>query len=341
MTREVGTITGSIALVVVLLGSTGCAPKASSSSTPSPAGGSAYVGEYEWKGERFVVGEYDGQPRLFNSWYLPYVLRPDTAGVFRMPPRGRFADQLVWFWADMHAPQLTMVLNGVPYERRSVGPEDGGQLKIAPVRPVPELIQEALRATPPAQPAGLRAPDLVELTSLDSTVHLDIRYATTNNFAGTVFYTQARAFLQRPAAEALVRAHEWLRQRGYGLLIHDGYRPWYVTKTFWDAVPDSVHWMVANPAQGSKHNRGSAVDLTLYDLSTGQPVEMPGTYDEATRRSFANYPGGTTRQRRHRALLRTAMEGQGFEANPEEWWHFDFRDWRQYPVLNLKFEELR
>jgi len=226
------------------------------------------------------------------------------------------------------------------YTRISLGPDDGGQLKIPPVRPVPELIQEALQATPPTQPANLRAPDLVELVTLDSTIHLDIRYASTNNFAGTVFYSQARAFLQRPAAEALVRAHHWLRIQGYGLLIHDGYRPWYVTKAFWNAVPDSLHWLVANPAQGSRHNRGSAVDLTLYDLKTGKPVEMPGTYDEATPRSFADYPGGTSRQRWFRALLRQAMEAQGFVRNPEEWWHFDYREWRNYPVLNLPFEQL-
>ncbi len=285
---------------------------------PAPAAEVASrIGEYQGGTERVVVAEYHGVLRRFSTWYLPNAM-----------PESLFVGD-------------GFQLHGAQFTRRSVGPESGGQLKITPVRPVPGLIQEALLATPPAQPAGLRQPDLVELVSLDSTIHLDIRYATTNNFAGTVFYSQARAFLQRPAAEALLRAHRWLKQRGYGLLIHDGYRPWYVTKTFWDAVPDSVHWLVANPAQGSKHNRGSAVDLSLYDLHTGLPVEMPGTYDEATRRSLANYPGGTTRQRWHRGLLRSAMEAQGFTANPEEWWHFDYRDWNQYPVLNLKFEELR
>jgi D-alanyl-D-alanine dipeptidase len=281
------------------------------------------LGEYEHNGQRFLVAEARGRLRLYSTWYVPQAGRVEL-NAFSGSPGDKI---LTW--------------NHVQYHHRPVGPEDGGQLKITPVRPVPELIEEALRATPPVQPPGLRVPDLVELTTLDSTIHLDIRYATTNNFAGTVFYSQARAFLQRPAAEALLEAHRWLRQRGYGLLIHDGYRPWYVTRTFWDAVPDSVHWLVANPAQGSRHNRGSAVDLSLYDLSTGRSVEMPGTYDEATRRSFPTYPGGTTRQRWFRALLRTAMEAQGFSANPAEWWHFDYKDWRQYPVLNLRFEDLR
>jgi D-alanyl-D-alanine dipeptidase len=157
---------------------------------------------------------------------------------------------------------------------------------------------------------------------------------------GTVFYSQPRAFLQRPAAEALVRAHRTLKRLGYGLLIHDGYRPWYVTKMFWDATPSAQRDFVANPATGSRHNRGCAVDLTLYSLATGLPIEMPGTYDEFSDRSHPDYPGGTSLQRWHRDLLRWAMEREGFTVYNVEWWHFDYADWREYPVLNLTFEEL-
>jgi D-alanyl-D-alanine dipeptidase len=180
----------------------------------------------------------------------------------------------------------------------------------------------------------------VELTTLDSTIHLEIRYATSNNLFGTPFYTQARAFLQRPAAEAVVRANARLRRQGYGLLIHDGYRPWSVTKMFWDASPEDKHIFVANPAEGSKHNRGAAVDLTLYDLATGAPVEMVSTYDETSDRAYPDYPGGTSRQRWHRALLRRAMEAEGFAVYDAEWWHFDFRDWRRYRIGNTPFEQL-
>ena len=94
-------------------------------------------------------------------------------------------------------------------------------------------------------------PALTELVKLDKTIKLDIRYATANNFLGEPFYTQARAFLQKPAAEALVRAGQKLRKQGFGLLIHDGYRPWSVTKAFWDATPTEKHIFVANPATGS------------------------------------------------------------------------------------------
>jgi D-alanyl-D-alanine dipeptidase len=122
---------------------------------------------------------------------------------------------------------------------------------------------------------------------------------------------------------------------GYGLLIHDGYRPWYVTKMFWEGTPPDKHNFVADPAHGSRHNRGCAVDLTLYDLKTGQPAEMVGLYDEMSERSYPDYPGGTALARWHRQLLRRVMEDEGFTVYEFEWWHFDYKDWRKYPVLNV------
>jgi D-alanyl-D-alanine dipeptidase len=212
--------------------------------------------------------------------------------------------------------------------------------RITPLRPVEELRAEALKAQPPIEQGPFLKPDLVELVTLDPTIKLDIRYATTNNFLGTPVYTQARAFLQRPAAEALVRANRELHASGYGLIIHDGYRPWYVTKIFWDATPDDKKIFVANPASGSMHNRGCAVDLSLYDLKTGEEVEMPSGYDEMTERAYADYSGGTDEQRALRALLRQAMEKQGFAVISKEWWHFDYKDWKQYAIQNAKFEDL-
>jgi len=124
----------------------------------------------------------------------------------------------------------------------------------------------------PREKGTFRPADLVEIVSLDPTIKLDIRYATPNNFVGRPVYTEARAFLQRPAAEALVRAHRSVRDKGYGLLVFDGYRPWSVTKLFWDVTPRLKRDFVANPKKGSKHNRGCAVDLSLYDLRTGREV---------------------------------------------------------------------
>jgi len=215
-----------------------------------------------------------------------------------------------------------------------------GVFRIRPVHPVPELRARAMAAQPPQEHGSFRPSDLGDLATLDSRIHLDIRYATSRNFLSTPVYTSARAFLQRPAAEALRRAHlEFIRQ-GFGLLIFDGYRPWYVTKIFWDATPRSKHEFVAKPKLGSRHNRGCAVDLTLYDLKTGQEVEMTGGYDEMSPRSYPTYTGGTAEQRARRDLLRREMEKQGFTVYPSEWWHFDYRDWKEYAIQNLPFEEI-
>jgi D-alanyl-D-alanine dipeptidase len=193
----------------------------------------------------------------------------------------------------------------------------------------------------PREKGDFRAPDLVELIKLDPTIKLDIRYATSNNFLGRPAYKEARAFLQRPAAEAVARANRKLRQKGYGLMVFDGYRPWSVTKLFWDSTPQDKKRFVADPSQGSRHNRGCAVDLTLYDLRSGREVEMPSVYDEMTERAYPSYSGGTERQLRMREMLREAMESEGFTVYEFEWWHFDYKDWKQYPILNIGFNQIK
>jgi len=194
---------------------------------------------------------------------------------------------------------------------------------------------------PPREPGPFRESDLVELTKLDSTIKLDIRYASRNNFLGRPVYKQARAFLQRPAAEALLRINQALRKQGFGLIIHDGYRPWYVTKIFWDATAEDKRVFVADPTKGSRHNRGCAVDLSLFDLKTDLEVKMPSEYDEMTERSHINYACATPEAKHLRELLRAAMEAEGFAVYEPEWWHYDYKDWKEYPIINVKFSEIK
>jgi len=178
--------------------------------------------------------------------------------------------------------------------------------------------------------------DLARLRdALGGGLRFDIRYATANNFMHRPMYGEARALLERPAAEALLRAAEALRAAGFGLIIYDAYRPWSVTKAFWEETPARLHRFVADPAKGSKHNRGCAVDLTLYELRSGEPVSMPSGYDEMTRRAHPGYGGGTAEERGHRDALRRAMEAAGFTVDRGEWWHYDYRDWARYPVLDV------
>jgi D-alanyl-D-alanine dipeptidase len=236
------------------------------------------------------------------------------------------------------APYFTYLMES--YIRTDAGSDPSHFFHIKALKPIAELRTRALAAIPPSEEGSFRSSELVEVVTLGRSIHLDIRYAQSNNFLATPVYTQARAFLQRPAAEAVVRVSLKLQPLGYGLLIHDAYRPWYVTKIFWDATPPKDHQFVADPKEGSKHNRGCAVDLTLYDLATGKPVEMPGLYDEMSPRSFPNFAGGTSLERWHRDLLRRAMESEGFRVNESEWWHFDYKDWKYYQLINVPFEDL-
>lgn len=201
-------------------------------------------------------------------------------------------------------------------------------------------IVSSCAARPPHEAGPFRPGELVELVRLDPSIRLDIRYATTRNFMGRVLYPQARAFLQRPAAEALAQVQAELKPLGYGLLVFDGYRPWRITKQMWDHTPADKKEFVADPRKGSRHNRGCAVDLTLCDLATGREIEMTGAYDEMSPRSYLTYADGTPAQRTARDLLRARMEAHGFTVLPAEWWHFDFKDWKSYPIQDVPFEEL-
>ncbi len=201
-----------------------------------------------------------------------------------------------------------------PYLRGDAESDPTHFYHVTPSHSVEQLRAEALQDARPPEKGPFRKPDLVEIAPLDPGIHFDIRCAQSDNFLSTPVYSRARAFMQRPAAEALLRVLYKLRPLGYELLIHDAYRPWYVTKLFWDATPPAGHAFVADPAKGSKHNRGCAVDITLYDLSTGQPIQMPGLYDEMSPRSFPEFPGGTSLQRWHRDLLRRARESEGLHG---------------------------
>lgn len=183
--------------------------------------------------------------------------------------------------------------------------------------------------------------DLVELISISPSIKLDIRYATDNNFLSKTVYKQARAFLQRPAALSLLNAHNEFIKLGYGCMIYDGYRPWSVTCDMWDNTCDELKDFVANPEEGSKHNRGCAVDLTLYCLSTNLVLEMPSEFDEFSERSSPNYNKGSIISISNRDLLRKIMEKHNFTVDVNEWWHFNWINWKDYPIENVPFEEIK
>jgi D-alanyl-D-alanine dipeptidase len=262
---------------------------------------------------------------------------PDREGPDRYRfPKGMYGGDPLVFERDGHGEVAAAIVGGARFARRPSPPSGG--FRIDPLRPIGELLAEAALSSPGvgSSQEPLLAPDLVDLGALEPTLQFDLRYATADNFLGTPVYpTGARAMLQRPAADALVRVHRALAAKGFGLRIFDAYRPWSVTKVFFEATPLSLRHFVADPATGSRHNRGCAVDLTMFDRATGRPVEMPSDFDEFTARAYPDWPGGTSLQRRHREVLRTAMEAEGFTVNEHEWWHFDHEGWDRYPVMNV------
>ena len=299
------------------------------------------IGEYGWDHNVLVVFESQNRLNVLLEWTEIDMLEDlgDDRFAFSKTS-GMYHNEVVTFRRDKTGKAMQAVVGGIVFPRRTLAGESDETFSIEPVKPIDQLRQVALNASPPDEDGEFRPADLVDLRSLDPTIRYDIRYASTNNFMRSTFYTTPKALMQRPAAEALVRAHQKLRSKGYGLLIHDAYRPWHVTKMFWDATAEEMKHFVADPSEGSRHNRGCAVDLTLFDLETGEPVSMVGQYDEFSERSYPNYMGGTSLQRWHREFLRDAMETEGFTVYEFEWWHFDYQDWQSYRIGNETFEDI-
>ena len=202
------------------------------------------------------------------------------------------------------------------------------------------LTATAAAEGPPLEKGPFRQAELVEIKPTAEGPRLDVRYSTANNFIGKPVYSEARVFLQKPAAEALLRAHARLKPLGLGLLIFDGYRPWSVTKIFWDSVSGDKRLFVANPEEGSRHNRGCTVDLSLYYLSSGEAVTMPSEFDEMNEKAYPDYKGGSAESRSMRDLLIQAMKAEHFTVHPREWWHFDCDGWQDYAIMNVPFSEI-
>lgn len=202
-------------------------------------------------------------------------------------------------------------------------------------KPTPSVI---VSPTPKAEVAKN---GLVELVKMDETIKLDIRYATANNFVGKVIYKEARAFMQKPAADAIVRIHQNLKKENLGLVIFDGYRPLSATKLFWEVTPADKKKYVANPNKGSRHNRGCAVDLSLFDLKTGENLDMPTEYDDFTAKAAIDYAGASEQQKKNREILRKAMESDGFKNYAAEWWHYDFQNCPENRILDIEFSDIK
>ena len=179
---------------------------------------------------------------------------------------------------------------------------------------------------------------LVDLRAAVPGLAVDMPYATAENFLHRPLYPVARALLRRPAAASLAAIQAELAAEGLGLLVWDAYRPYTVTVAMWEAVRDPD--FVADPAKGSRHNRGCAVDVTLIRLATGEALQMPTAHDDFTPRAAAEATGLPAEVAANRDRLRAAMERHGFVVLPSEWWHFDYAGWERFELLDLPLDSL-
>ncbi len=180
---------------------------------------------------------------------------------------------------------------------------------------------------------------MIEIKSMIPDIVYDLRYFYESNFTKTRLYTQNKVtFMRLPVVKALRSVQDTLKQQGYGLKIFDAYRPYSVTKKMWELIHDERY--VANPARGSGHNRGIAVDLTLIDLKTGKELDMGTDFDNFTDTAHHSFQSLPLAVLRNRKLLKDAMEGAGFRAFETEWWHYSWPNNKDYPVMDLDFKVL-
>ena len=210
---------------------------------------------------------------------------------------------------------------------------------IIPIKEISELREISKNSNPPILDSLDSHKKLVDLKKLDDEFQLDIRYASTNNFMRSKFYKNERAFFNMSAANKLIEAKNDLKELGYGIIIYDAYRPWFVTKMFWEGTPENLKHFVANPENGSSHNKGCAIDIGLYDIETGESIVMISGYDEFTERAYPNYMGGSKKQRDIRDTLIQVMERNDFTVYEYEWWHFNYNGCDS-GIMNYSFEEL-
>lgn len=181
---------------------------------------------------------------------------------------------------------------------------------------------------------------MIALQGFLTTFYTEFKYATTDNFTKKILYTEPKAYLRAPAARALQKVVNALADSGLSIKIYDAYRPYRVTVKMWKIIPDARY--AADPAKGSGHNRGAAIDLTLVDLETSTELEMPTKYDDFTEKAHHDYMQLATTILNNRALLKRVMERFGFVALPTEWWHYSLPDAsRKFELMDLDFKQMK
>lgn len=313
------------------------------------------LGFYYGNGENILIRENDGNLEL-----LYRTLREDNcfarANVFPLQ-KEHFDSYLmneagpitgsevnVSFERDKDGYGITCKVGGHRYSRYFLGTGNGENalpFRFPAISDWENLRIDAEKAVmPTALAAGTQA-QLVNLATI-SGIKLASVYAGSDNCFGAPLYQSPYMYLAAEAAAALEQVNKELNTWGYGIMVWDAYRPWAISKLAYLALPDNKKFMLEDPdLKGSVHNTGLAIDVSLFDLNTGGPVEMISGFDEPSMRQYSSYAGGTEKQRYLRCLLREIMEKHGFSGIEMEWWHFEYGDCSKYAHLNIPLESLR
>ena len=270
---------------------------------------------------------------LFESSYIIGFLSALLSGVFACKIMLKIVKEskLIYFSA------YCLLVGSIGIYFGSNNPDE--TFYITPIKDISELREISKNSNPPALDSLDSHKKLIDLKKLDNNFKLDIRYASTNNFMRSQFYENEKAFFNSNAADRLIDAKNELKELGYGIIIYDAYRPWFITKMFWEGPPENLKHFVANPENGSSHNKGCAIDIGLYDIKTGESIVMISGYDEFTERAYPNYMGGSKKQRDIRDMLIQVMERNDFTVYEYEWWHFNYNGCDS-GIMNYSFEEL-
>lgn len=310
------------------------------------------LGFYFGNGENILIRENNGKLELLYRTLLEdncfkeaniFPLSKVHFDSYTLLENGplRMQEGAVKFQRDKDGYGISLRVGGNNYTRRFLGEGVGEKPSGFSIKShsqeewlaMRKIAQESIM--PPALEEGAKV-ELVPASFVPGLKENNI-YASSEQLFQAPLYTNKKMYLGKEAAHALMTVQERLRPYGVGLVLWDAYRPWYISKLANLALPQDGKKMLADPEkEGSEHNTGNAVDVGLYNLETGQEIEMISGFDEPSVRQYSSYPGGTTRQRFLRELLRREMKLAGFGGIEMEWWHFEYLPSRKWGKLNIE-----
>ena len=296
----------------------------------------------EEKGVLQIVYRTDPEDRDFSYANL-FPLKKNHFDSYSMNEEGPLfsAETVVHFERDSDGNGIACKIGGKRFARDFFPGEGNNVTRLGPNADYQTLKDAASHAAMPAKLQQGQQGRLIRIRSIVPNVKFDLRYAGSNNIFGVPLFETTEAFAEAETVSALKKAAEKLTARGYGLLVWEGYRPWYVSKLAYDLLPKDKKTMLPVPDKGEDRNTGRAVDVSLYDLKTGEAVNMISDFDEVSVRQYPGFSGGTERQRNIRDMLAAVMKECGFAQGKEEWWHFTLGDTGEWQHLNIPYGQIK